>query len=259
MLHARQSILAGDSECALVVGFEQGGASRAAAAPGRMPTRLGEAVLAELVAQSRRHAARNSDAVRRRALSSTQLLSVPTSRRDRLFTAPPSCGAAAAIVCSSRFGARLALRGDVAVVAQAAGCDLHGFDADHGGLGRTAGIAYRRAGIGPAEVHVVELHDACAAAKAHACAALGLCTIDALPEFVRGGGGTYGGKVVVGPSGGMLANGVAPNSGGLAQLVELTRQLRGEAGPRQVAGARVGLQHNVASSKEVVITVLQRV
>jgi acetyl-CoA acetyltransferase len=63
--------------------------------------------------------------------------------------------------------------------------------------------------------------------------------------------------VVVSPSGGTLSLGNAPGAIGLAQVCELARQLRGEAGPRQVPGARVGLQHN-GGSGTVAVTILRR-
>ena len=63
-------------------------------------------------------------------------------------------------------------------------------------------------------------------------------------DFVASGQGTYGGRVVINPSGGLLAKGHPLGATGLAQLTELTWQLRGEAGDRQVEGARIALQHN---------------
>jgi acetyl-CoA acetyltransferase len=73
---------------------------------------------------------------------------------------------------------------------------------------------------------------------------VGLCEGDALNAFVANGDNTYGGRIVVNPSGGLLAKGHPLGATGLAQITELTLHLRGEAGSRQVAGARTALQHN---------------
>ena len=107
-----------------------------------------------------------------------------------------------------------------------------------------ANAAYEDAGIGPEDVDVIELHDCFATNELATYVALGLCKEEELNEFVANGDNTYGGKFVVNPSGGLLAKGHPLGATGLAQLTELTWQLRGEAGSRQVDGARIALQHN---------------
>jgi len=74
--------------------------------------------------------------------------------------------------------------------------------------------------------------------------ALGLCDEEDLNDFVARGANTYGGDIVINPSGGLLSKGHPLGATGLAQITELTWQLRGEAGSRQVEGARIALQHN---------------
>ncbi|MNN06965.1 Beta-ketoadipyl-CoA thiolase [compost metagenome] len=107
-----------------------------------------------------------------------------------------------------------------------------------------ANKAYEDAGIGPADVDVIELHDCFASNELATYVALGLCKQEELNDFVASGRGTYGGQWVINPSGGLLAKGHPLGATGLAQLAELTWQLRGQAGARQVPGARVALQHN---------------
>ena len=102
------------------------------------------------------------------------------------------------------------------------------------------------------------MHDCCVSNELIACAALGLCTEDGIERFVASGANTYGGRVVVSPSGGLLSMGEAPGATGLAQICELTWQLRGDAGPRQVAGARTALQHNGGLRGPIAVTILQR-
>ena len=90
--------------------------------------------------------------------------------------------------------------------------------------------AYDDAGIGPEEVDVIELHDCFTSNELATYVALGLCREDELNEFVASGQATYGGRVVVNPSGGLLAKGHPLGATGLAQITELTWQLRGAAG-----------------------------
>ena len=77
-------------------------------------------------------------------------------------------------------------------------------------------------------------------------------------KFVCDGDNTYGGKVVTNPSGGLLSKGHPLGATGLAQCYELTRQLRGTAGPTQVDGARLGLQHNLGLGGACVVTLYAR-
>ncbi|SMH46698.1 thiolase family protein [Azospirillum agricola] len=103
--------------------------------------------------------------------------------------------------------------------------------------------AYEAAGIGPQDVDVVELHDAFTIAELVYYEALGLCAPGEAAGFLRAGKSTYGGDVVVNPSGGLLSKGHPVGASGVAQAVELYWQLTGQAGARQVEGARVALAH----------------
>ncbi|MBY3988739.1 thiolase family protein [Rhodococcus fascians] len=103
--------------------------------------------------------------------------------------------------------------------------------------------AYEMAGVGPEDIDMVELHDAFTIAELVYYETLGLCAKgDAVP-FLRSGGSTYGGNVVVNPSGGLLSRGHPVGATGMAQVVESFWQLTNQAGARQVGGARLALTH----------------
>ena len=114
--------------------------------------------------------------------------------------------------------------------------------------------AYDAAGIGPEDVDVVELHDCFTANELIAYEALGLTPEGTAERFIVEGDNTFGGKVVTNPSGGLLSKGHPLGATGLAQCTELTWQLRGMSGARQVEGARIALQHNLGLGGACVIT-----
>jgi len=121
---------------------------------------------------------------------------------------------------------------------------------------RAAAAAYRQAGKNPADVDVVELHDCFTIAEIVATEGLGF--------FEPGSGGTaaekgwtsLGGKIPVNPSGGLKAKGHPIGATGAAQIAEITTQLRGEAGARQVEGARTGLTHTLGGNTATVLVSL---
>ncbi|MCW2744268.1 MAG: acetyl-CoA acetyltransferase [Mycobacterium sp.] len=103
--------------------------------------------------------------------------------------------------------------------------------------------AYEQAGVAGTDLDVVELHDAFSIAELVYYEALGLCPEGESLDLLRRGGTTFGGEVVVNPSGGLLAKGHPVGASGVAQVVEMFWQLTGQAGDRQVADARLGLTH----------------
>ncbi len=113
---------------------------------------------------------------------------------------------------------------------------------------------YEAAGIGPRDVQVAELHDCFVQNELISYEALGLCAEGEAEAFVVDGQNTYGGDVVTNPSGGLLSKGHPLGATGLAQCTELVQQLRGEAGARQVEGARIALQHNLGLGGACVVT-----
>jgi acetyl-CoA acetyltransferase len=118
--------------------------------------------------------------------------------------------------------------------------------------------AYEAAGVGPEELDVVECQDTDAARELLSYEELGLCTPGAAAELLDSGATALGGRLPVNPSGGLLSKGEPLGASALGQVVELVRQLRGEAGPRQVPGARVALSHTVGRGANAGVVVLTR-
>ena len=115
----------------------------------------------------------------------------------------------------------------------------------HDRLAEAAGVAWDAAGVDPADVDVVELHDATSAEELYALESLGFFKPgDAGPATVAGDTTIGGDGVTVNPSGGLVARGHPLGATGIAQVVELAGQLRATAGPRQVEGARLAVAAN---------------
>ncbi len=108
---------------------------------------------------------------------------------------------------------------------------------------KTAQAAYEKAGIGPEDVDFAEVHDCFSIAEVLRVEGLGLFEQGTYPGAVERGEADIGGRLPINPSGGLLGKGHPLGGTGVAQVVELVRQLRGEAGVRQIEGAKVGLAH----------------
>ena len=223
---------------------------------------------AKIRAKASQHAARNPLAVFRNVVSTEDVMNAPALWEGvltRLMACPPTCGAAATIVVSEAFAKKHGLRTNVQIAAQALTTDRPGsFESD---MIRVVGFditqsaaqqAYQAAGVGPEDVDVIELHDCFAQNELLTMEALGLCAEGEGEKIVNDGDNTYGGKWVVNPSGGLLSKGHPLGATGLAQIYELTHQLRGTADERQVAGAKVALQHNLGLGGAGVVTILKR-
>ncbi len=227
-------------------------------------------IFAKVRAKASRHAANNPLALFRKVVTPEEVLAspmvFPQAGLTRLMACPPTCGAAAAVLVSEAFAAKRSLDRRVYIAAQAMTTDrpstfearsmikLIGSDMTR----EAADQLYERSGIGPEEVDVVELHDCFAQNEVITYEGLRLCPEGGAEKFIDDGNNTYGGKVVVNPSGGLLSKGHPLGATGLAQCTELTQQLRGEAGPRQVEGARIGLQHNLGLGGACVVTLYRR-
>jgi acetyl-CoA acyltransferase len=118
--------------------------------------------------------------------------------------------------------------------------------------------AYEQSGLGPENVDVIELHDCFSTNEPITYEGLGLCDPGKGGELADSGATTYGGRWVVNPSGGLVSKGHPIGATGLAQCAELTWQLRGEAGPRQVKDAKVALQHNLGLGGAAVVTMYRK-
>ncbi len=219
--------------------------------------------------KARLHAKHNPRAIFRDEVSIEEVLSSPPMHGvlTRLQCCPPTCGAAAALLTSEKFAKTHGLRSDVKITGQSMTTDfpssfegktmmqIVGSDMSQA----AANDLYERTGIGPEDVDVVELHDCFTSNEIITYEALQLTEEGGSEQFVSDGDNTYGGKVVVNPSGGLLSKGHPLGATGLGQCAELVWQLRGEAGPRQVEGARVGLQHNLGLGGACVVSLYQKV
>lgn len=229
---------------------------------------LSELALAKIAIKARKHAAHNPNAIFREPLTEDQILAGEPIYRGlrKLFACPPSCGAASVVVCSEAFARKYAIRSDVQLIGKGSCSDRAAyFDGDvmdvmfRGVSREAANMAYESAGVGPNDIDVIELHDCFTSNEIITYTALGLCDMADAERFVLEDQNTYGGKVVVNPSGGLLAKGHPLGATGLAQITELVWQLRGDAGERQVAGARTALQHNGGLGSAGFVHIFQRV
>jgi len=199
---------------------------------------------AEVAVKSHRHAALNPYAQYRTEVTVEDVLA---SREiapplTLLMCSPIGDGAAALVVCSLEVARRLGARVQVRACALVTGRDRG--PGELGTVERAAEASYEKAGVGPGDLDVVELHDAAAPAELMTYEELGLCGEGEGPALLASGATRLGGRIPVNPSGGLLSKGHPIGATGCAQLVELTDQLRGRCGQRQVAGAQLALAQN---------------
>lgn len=204
--------------------------------------------LANVAVKARRHGARNPFAQFQKEVSTEEVLAsrAIATPLTLLQCCPTGDGAAAVIVASDAARKRL---GGAAVKISASVLHSGQVTAGYRDMLRPeityhcAADACEAAGIGAQDVDLVELHDAFTIAELVYYEALGLCKPGDSLEFLRLGQTTYGGAVVVNPSGGLLSKGHPVGASGVAQAVEIFWQLTGQAGARQVDDARVGMSH----------------
>lgn len=302
---ARQAVASGAADCVLALGFEQmsPGALAMQFADRPSPFERFDALTDELVqadlplalryfggaglahmrqygtklstfakirAKASRHGANNPMSLLRKVLTEDDVMQAPMlwdGVMTRLMACPPTCGAAAAIVCSAEFAKRHDLDRRVRIRAQAMTTDTAlSFEArdmrelvGYSMAQSAARQVYQAAGIGPEDLDVVELHDCFAHNELLSYEALGLCPPGGAERFVCDGDNTYGGRIVTNPSGGLLSKGHPLGATGLAQCTELVQQLRGTAELRQVEGARLALAHNLGLGGACVVTLYERV
>ncbi len=299
---ARQAIESGAVECALAVGFEQMQRGALAELWVDRPTPLEDALnslemgigkppegtpmaayqfgagamehmkrfgtkeetFAKIRVKASKHAAKNPKAVFRNEVSLQEVLESPMifAPLTRLQCCPPTCGGAAAILCSEEFARKHGIDTGVRILAQAMTTDLpNSFDGTD--MRNTIGFdmarqaaqqVYESSGVGPEDIKVCELHDCFTANELLTYEALGFTEEGQAEKFINDNDNTYGGKVVTNPSGGLLSKGHPLGATGLAQCYELTSQLRETAGQRQVEGVRHALQHNIGLGGAAVVT-----
>ncbi|AZS80894.1 lipid-transfer protein [Achromobacter spanius] len=301
---ARQAVESGAVECALAVGFEQMVPGALKSVYEDRPSPLAEFIaamadtqgydtskpraaqffggaarhymkqhdmradtFARISVKARQHAARNPYAVFRQTVTLADVMDAPMifEPLTRLQCCPPTCGAAAAILCSDAFGRRHGLNPGVSIAAQAMTTDTSS-TFNSGDMRRLVGYdmtraaadqVYEAAGVDPVDLDVVELHDCFTANELISYEGLRLTPEGSAEQFILDGDNTYGGRVVTNPSGGLLSKGHPLGATGLAQCAELVWQLRGQADLRQVEGARLALQHNLGLGGACVVTLYQ--
>jgi acetyl-CoA acetyltransferase len=198
--------------------------------------------LAEVAAKASRHGALNPRAQFRTPRSADEVLGsrLIAEPLTLLMCSPIGDGAAALVLCSRDFADRL----ETDPVVIRASVLVSGNDGTPPAAERAARRAYERAGLGPGDLDLVELHDAAAPAELTLYEELGLAEEGGGARLLASGATALGGRLPVNTSGGLLSKGHPIGATGAAQLVELTEQLRGTAGDRQVPGARIGLAEN---------------
>ena len=223
---------------------------------------------AKIRAKASRHAAKNPLALFKKEVSEEEVLQSPImwpGVMTRLMACPPTCGGAAAILVSENFANKHGIDSSIRILAQSMTTDYESTFADRDMMQlvgydmskEAAKNVYHQAGVDVQDVDVVELHDCFAHNELITYEALGLCKEGEAQKFVHDGDNTFGGKFVTNPSGGLLSKGHPLGATGLAQCFELTQQLRGNAGKKQVDGAKTALQHNLGLGGACVTTLYQ--
>ena len=199
---------------------------------------------ARISVKSHEYGALNPNAQYRDTLTVDQVMAsrVITDPLTLLMCSPIGDGAAALIVASAEGLKRLSGQ-PVKVLATALRSGGLGNGADPA-VTRAAEAAYSEAGIGPGDVDVVEVHDAAAPAELIALEELGIAEAGTAVVQLQRGDTSLGGRIPVNPSGGLLSRGHPIGATGCAQIVELTDQLRGRCGERQVEDAHIALAEN---------------
>jgi acetyl-CoA acetyltransferase len=224
--------------------------------------------LAAVVVKNRRHGLANPDAMFRSEVTVDAVL------RSRVVCPPlrlwmlcsPNEGAAAVVLRRADRG-RNAIRLTASVVLShlpgavlSESTPLSGLcdDAIPSPTTRAAQAAYDQAGVGPGDLDLVECQDTDAARELLCYEELGLCEPGCSPTLIRDGSTSLGGRLPVNASGGLLSKGEPLGASALGQVVEVVRQLRAEAGSRQVEGARVGLAHTIGRGANASVIILSR-
>lgn len=224
---------------------------------------------AEIARINHEHSQRNPYSQFQDVYTLEQIMKAPMIHEPltKLQCCPTSDGGAAAVLVSQDFlDERPHLKDQAILIAgqcmatdapslfSRSAIDLMGFEMTK----YAAKTAMAEAGVKPDEIKVCELHDCFSANEMLVIDAMGLSPPGKAHELVRGGGITYGGKVVINPSGGLISKGHPLGASGIAQCAELVWHLRGWANNRLVDGTKVALQHNLGLGGAVVVTVYKR-
>jgi acetyl-CoA acetyltransferase len=226
--------------------------------------------LADVVVKNRRHGVHNPNAMFRKEVTAQEVLAsrVVCEPLHLWMLCSPNEGAAAVVLRAANGGgpdgvtlAAAALRSHLPGSVLNEGTPLAGLADDDDIPAPTtlaARAAYEEAGLGPDDVDVVECQDTDAARELLSYEELGLVPPGDAGKWIAEGTTALGGRLPVNPSGGLLSKGEPLGASALGQVVELAAQLRGEAGARQVDGARVALGHTVGRGANASVVLLRR-
>jgi acetyl-CoA acetyltransferase len=226
--------------------------------------------LAEVSVKNHRHAVANPNAMYRREVTQEDVLGsrMVCPPLTLLMLCAPNEGAAAAVLVSASYARELGISrpvrlNSVAMVSRTADDWFVPAASRQAGrrtslTARAAASAYEQAGIGPADIDVIECQDTDAASELWAYRDLGLCEPGSETALLRSGETALGGRVPVNPSGGLLSKGEPLGASGLGQVHEIVQQLRGRAGARQVTGARTGICHVMGAGHNAAVLVASR-
>ncbi|KJH52078.1 thiolase protein [Dictyocaulus viviparus] len=264
----KQIIESGNADCVLACGFEKmasgsldgqagDGGDRVISVDKHIQARTKREHFAKIAWKNHLHSVHNPNSQFTKEFSLDQVINARKiyDFMGLLECSPTSDGSAAIVICSERFLERHPhLKPQaVEIVGMKLGTDLPsvfkensnikmiGFDM----IKKISTDLYRETGLTPNDVQVIELHDCFAPNELISYEALGLCDIGKGSTIVDRDDNTYGGKWVINPSGGLISKGHPIGATGVAQVVELSNQLRGRCGKRQVPNCKLALQHNI--------------
>ena len=270
---AWRDLVAGLHECVLVIGVDKalmpkGSVLKVGAADPEV--RLGEifpatfalvaqqhmrrfgttpAQMAEVSVKNHRHGSLNPLAQFNQLLTRQEVLeSMMIADPLTLFSCCPNSDGAAALVLRRQRGSKRDLQLAASVLTSGSYDNPRDFTRWECEI-TAAKAAYAQAGVGPAALDVVEVHDAFTICEIVHYEGLGLCAPGEGGALVESGASALGGRIPVNPSGGLLARGHPPGASGVAQVVEIALHLRHEAGARQVPNARLGLAQILGGSQ----------
>lgn len=132
------------------------------------------------------------------------------------------------------------------------------FPPKEGFVEKSASLAYNKAGVGPEDIDVIQAYDSMASGELWDLEKLGFCEPGEAPKLMREGYFSLGGKKPSNTDGGLMARGHALGATGASQIFEIVTQLRGEAGPRQVQNAKIGLAHAMGAGPNSSVTILKK-
>lgn len=203
--------------------------------------------LAVISSKNHFHSSMNPLAQYQNRLTVEEVLNAPEVAwpLTRPMCAPIGDGAAAAIVCTEAFARKIGARHSVEVAVCALASGRESQEGELGSLAELARKAYEKAGIGPEDIDLAELHDATASGELGATEELGFCPVGEGGLFAEAGHTALGGKLPVNVSGGLESQGHPVGATGIRQVVELYWHLTHQAGQRQVQDAKVGLAQNM--------------